>query len=171
MRSRAPPPRTRLCGTASTVPIGRGWFDTIRPQCERLRSVPCALWLSPRSTDHVRYTVEIRDLEIGFWRVGSSFLKLGVKSSQLGSSFLILRNPPQPKISLRRLRRRSRNKHKLVVPTWPDARRSAAWSVRNQGPGFDRLSFLSASRHWAIARPPSISYFASVGDCWSQAYM
>ena len=34
---------------------GGGWLDTIRPQCERLRSVSCVLWLSPRSTGHVRY--------------------------------------------------------------------------------------------------------------------
>ena len=36
-------------------PIMQGWFDTIRPQCERVRSVLCARWLSPEPTDHVRY--------------------------------------------------------------------------------------------------------------------
>ena len=55
MRSRAPPPWTRLCGTASTVGIRRGWFDTIRPQCERVPLILCARWLSPEPTDHVRY--------------------------------------------------------------------------------------------------------------------
>ena len=55
MRSRSPLPRTRLCGTASMEPIMQGWFDTIRPQCERVRSVLCARWLSPEPTDHVRY--------------------------------------------------------------------------------------------------------------------
>ena len=55
MRSRAPLPRTRLCGTASMEPIMQGWFDTIRPQCERVRLVLCARWLSPEPTDHVRY--------------------------------------------------------------------------------------------------------------------
>ena len=55
MRSRARPPLTRLCGTASTVPIRRGWFDTIRPQCERVLLILCARWLSPEPTDHVRY--------------------------------------------------------------------------------------------------------------------
>ena len=55
MISRSPLPRTRLCGTASMEPIMQGWFDTIRPQCERVRSVLCARWLSPEPTDHVRY--------------------------------------------------------------------------------------------------------------------
>ena len=55
MRSRAPPPWTRLCGTASTVGIRRGWFGTIRPQCERVPLILCARWLSPEPTDHVRY--------------------------------------------------------------------------------------------------------------------
>ena len=54
MRSRALPPQTCLCGTASTVPTSRGWFDTIRPQCERVPLILCALWLSPEPTDHVR---------------------------------------------------------------------------------------------------------------------
>ena len=55
MRSRAPPPRTRFCGTVSTVPNRRGWFGTIRPQCERVRLVLRARWLSPESTDRVRH--------------------------------------------------------------------------------------------------------------------
>ena len=55
MRSRALPPRTRLCGTVSTVPNRRGWFGTIRPQCERVRLVLRARSLSPESTDHVRH--------------------------------------------------------------------------------------------------------------------
>ena len=55
MRSRAPPPRTRLGGSASTVGIRRGWFGTIRPQCERVRLILCVRWLSPEPTDHVRY--------------------------------------------------------------------------------------------------------------------
>ena len=55
MRSRAPPPWTRLCGTASTVGIRRGWFGTIRAQCERVPLTLCARWLSPEPTDHVRY--------------------------------------------------------------------------------------------------------------------
>ena len=55
MRSRAQPPRTRLCGTVSTVPTRRGWFGAIRPQCERVRLVLRARWLSPESTDHVRH--------------------------------------------------------------------------------------------------------------------
>ena len=33
-------------------------------------------------------TVENGAIEIGFWRVGSSFLKLGVKSGKVGSSFV-----------------------------------------------------------------------------------
>ena len=33
-------------------------------------------------------TVENGAIEIGFWRVGSSFLKLGLKLGQVGSSFL-----------------------------------------------------------------------------------
>ena len=36
-------------------PIWRGCFDTIRPQCERERSVLCAQWLSPEPTDHERH--------------------------------------------------------------------------------------------------------------------
>ena len=36
----------------------------------------------------VQCTVQYGAIEIGFWRVGSSFLKPGVKSSQVGSSFL-----------------------------------------------------------------------------------
>ena len=37
-------------------------------------------------------TVEIRDLEIGPWRVSSSFLKARVKSGQSSSTFLNFRN-------------------------------------------------------------------------------
>ena len=36
-------------------------------------------------------TVQIRAIEIGFWRVSSSFLKLEVKSGQVASSFLKFR--------------------------------------------------------------------------------
>ena len=55
MRSRAPPPRTRLGGSASTVGIRRSRFFSIRPQCERVRLILCVRWLSPEPTDHVRY--------------------------------------------------------------------------------------------------------------------
>ena len=44
-----------MCGTASAEGIRRGWFDTIRPQCERVPLILCARWLSPEPTDHVRY--------------------------------------------------------------------------------------------------------------------
>ena len=37
-------------------------------------------------------TVQIGAIEIGFWRVSSSFLKLEVKSGQVASSFLKFRN-------------------------------------------------------------------------------
>ena len=40
-----------------------------------------------------RATVQYGAIEIGFWRVGSSFLKWEVKSGQVGSSFLKNRNP------------------------------------------------------------------------------
>ena len=38
-------------------------------------------------------TVQYGAIEIGFWRVGRSFLKPGVKSGRVGSSFLKNRNP------------------------------------------------------------------------------
>ena len=44
-------------------------------------------------------TVEYGAIEIGFWRVGSSFLKLGVKSGKVGSSFLKNRNPPHKNLA------------------------------------------------------------------------
>ena len=56
MRSRAQPPRTRLCGTVSTVPTRRGWCGAIRPQCECVRLVLCArsLWRFVESTVGLR---------------------------------------------------------------------------------------------------------------------
>ena len=46
------------------------------------------------------YTVEYGSIEIGPWRVGSSFLKLMMESGQVGSSFLKVRNPQHQNISL-----------------------------------------------------------------------
>ena len=51
--------RRRGCACVAPRPrwvfIRRGWFDTTRPQCERVPLICCARWLSPEPTDHVRY--------------------------------------------------------------------------------------------------------------------
>ena len=55
MQSRARPPLTPCVAPRPRCLSGRGWFDTIRPQCERVPLILCARWLSPEPTDHVRY--------------------------------------------------------------------------------------------------------------------
>ena len=62
------------------------------------------------------HTVQYGAIEIGFWRAGSSFLKLVVKSGQVGSSFLKNRNPPPRNFASPPLRRRTTRVQRGDVP-------------------------------------------------------
>ena len=66
--------------------------------------------------EYVYNTVQYGAIEIGFWRAGSSFLKLVVKSGQVGSSFLKNRNPPPRNFASPPLRRRTTRVQRGDVP-------------------------------------------------------
>ena len=71
---------------------------------------------STTTTPLIQCTVQYGAIEIGFWRVGSSFLKPGVKSGQVGSSFLKNRNPPPRNFASPPLRRRTTRVQRGDVP-------------------------------------------------------